>query len=213
MDVRFKTPANFYICGQSQCGKSHLVRRLLYHLEELFNPVPTKIVYCYGEYQKEFDELLTTLPNIVLVEGFPDNMYNLTNEHDNSLVVLDDFMSHCSNDQRVSDLFTCGSHHRGISVLYLTQNLFPPGKLSRTISLNSHYMVIFRNPRDALGISTLARQMFPKHNGYLMDSFNDATNKPYGYLLIDCHQLTPENMRLRTNILPGERQFVYVKRT
>jgi hypothetical protein len=101
----------------------------------------------------------------------------------------------------------------GVSVLYLTQNLFPPGKLSRTISLNSHYMLIFRNPRDSLGVSTLARQMFPKHTKYLLDAFHDATREPYGYLVIDCHQLTPENMRLRTSILPKEKQIVYVKRT
>ena len=68
-------------------------------------------------------------------------------------------------------------------------NLFPPGKLSRTISLNSHYFVIFRkNPRDSLGISTLAKQMFPGRTDYLMESFWDATSRPYGYLVIDCHQ-------------------------
>ena len=128
-------------------------------------------------------------------------------------IVLYCIMSQCSNDQRVADLFTRGSHHRGISVLYMTQNLFPPGKLSRTISLNSHYFVIFRNPRNSLGISTLAKQMFPGRTDYLMESFRDATSRPYGYLVIDCHQLTPENVRLRTNILPGERQIAYVKRT
>ena len=96
---------------------------------------------------------------------------------------------------------------------HFISHLFPPGKLSRTISLNSHYMVIFRNPRDSLGISTLAKQMFPKHINYLMEAFDDATSKPYEYLMIDCHQLTPENMRLRTNILPGERQIVYARRT
>ena len=67
MDVRFKTPANFYICGQTQCGKSNMVRRMLWHLEDLFHPVPTKVVYCYGAYQKEFDELPS---NVELVEGF-----------------------------------------------------------------------------------------------------------------------------------------------
>ena len=128
-------------------------------------------------------------------------------------LVLDDLISQCSNDQRVADLFTRGLHHRGISVLYLTQNIFQPGKLSRTISLNSHYLVIFRNPRDSLGISTLAKQIFPGRTDYLMESFRDATSKPYGYLVIDCHQLTPETMRLRTNVLPGERQIAYVKRT
>ena len=210
MDVRFKTPANFYVCGQTQSGKSYMVRCMLRHLEELFDPVPTKIIYCYGEYQKEFDEFL---PNVELMEGFPNNVHELTKGHDNSLIVLDDLMSQCSNDQRVAGLFTRGSHHLGISVLYLTQNVFPPGKLSRTISLNSHYMLIFRNPRDSLGISTLAKQMFPKHTDYLLEAFRDATSKPYGYLMIDCHQLTPENMRLRTSILPEEKQIVYVKRT
>ena len=210
MDVRFRIPANFFICGQTQSGKSHLTRRILRYAEELFDPVPTKILYCYGEYQKEFEELS---PNVEMIEGFPDDIGGLTKDHRNSLIVLDDLMSQCSNDQRAVDLFTRGSHHMGVSVLYLTQNLFPPGRLSRTISLNSHYMLIFRNPRDSLGVSTLARQMFPGCTDYLLEAYGDATNKPYGYLLIDCHQLTPDCMRLRTNILPWERQVAYVKRT
>ena len=60
-------------------------------------------------------------------------------------------------------------------------------------------MLIFRNPRDSLGIATLARQMYPKNVGYLLESYNDATKRPYGYLLLDLHQLTPESMRLRTD--------------
>ena len=73
------------------------------HLEKLFYPIPTKIIYCYGEYQKEFDEFS---PNVKLVGGFPDNLSDMVRDHDNSLIVLDDLMSHCSNDQRVADLFT-----------------------------------------------------------------------------------------------------------
>ena len=157
MDVRFKVPSNFYISGQSQCGKSYLVRRLLYYLNELFHPVPSKVIYCYGEYQKEFDEL----HGVDFIEGFPEDLNELTQGHEQTLLILDDLMSECSKDQRVSDLFTRGSHHKGISVFYLTQNLFPPGKLSRTISLNSHYFIVFKNPRDSLGIATLAKQMFP----------------------------------------------------
>ena len=129
-----KTPANFYICEHSQSGKSYLVRSMLRHAEELFNPVPTKIIYCYGICQKEFEEMLQSMPNLTLVEGFPDNLCEMTRGHDNSLVVLDDLMSQCSNvDPRVSDLFTRDSHHLGMSVLYLTQNLLPPGERSRTI--------------------------------------------------------------------------------
>ena len=71
---------------------------MLRHLEELFYPIPTKIIYCYGEYQKEFDKIP---PNVELVEGFSDNLSNMIGGHDNSLLVLDDLMSQCSNDQRV----------------------------------------------------------------------------------------------------------------
>ena len=89
MDVRFKTPVNFYICGQMQSGKSHFTCRMFRHLEELFYPVPTKIIYCYGEYQKEFDELP---PNVELMREFPDNLSDMVRGHDSSLVVLDDLM-------------------------------------------------------------------------------------------------------------------------
>ena len=214
MDARFKTPANFYICGQSQSGKSYLVRSMLYNLDELFTPVPSKIVYCYGEYQPIFDEMKYKIPDISFVEGLPEDLYHILEGYENSMVVIDDLMAQCSKNQNISDLFTKGSHHRGITVMYLTQNLFPPGKQSRTISLNSHYMIIFKNPRDSLGISTLARQMYPRNANYLLESFHDATREPHGYLMIDLHQSTPEDMRLRTNVLPNQkRQYVYVKRT
>jgi hypothetical protein len=39
-------------------------------------------------------------------------------------------------------------HHRNISVMYIVQNLFHRGKHHRTIGLNAHYMVVFKNPRD-----------------------------------------------------------------
>ena len=60
-------------------------------------------------YQKEFAELSKTVPNIQFVEGFPNDLYDMTDAHDSSMVILDDLMSQCSNDQRVVDLFTRGS--------------------------------------------------------------------------------------------------------
>jgi hypothetical protein len=69
---------------------------MLWHVEELFNPVPTKIIYCYGVYKKEFEEMLQSMPNLTLVEGFPDHLCEMVRGH-NSLVVLDDLMSQCSN--------------------------------------------------------------------------------------------------------------------
>ena len=33
-----------------------------------------------------------------------------------------------------------------------------------------------------------------------MESFQDATSQPYGYLLFDLHPSTPDDYRLRSNI-------------
>ena len=92
----------------------------------------------------------------------------------------------------------------------MTQNLFNQGKQTRTISLNAHYLVMFKKPRDASQISHLARQMFPKKPKYLQEAYQDSTAEPFHYLFIDLRTTTPETYRLRTQIFPGETQYVYV---
>jgi hypothetical protein len=110
------------------------------------------------------------------------------------------------------NIITKGCHHHGISTLFLVQNRFPPGKHLRTISLNNHYIIAFKHPRDSLGASILARQAFPKAVNYVMESYEDAVSEPYGYLVFDMHPSTPEKCRLRTSIFPGEYQVAYLKR-
>ena len=83
------------------------------------------------------------------------NSYSLALEQDSyfdvnkrNLVVFDDQMIYARKDKRIVNLFTCGSHHRNLSLIYIVQELFQRGKGSRSISLNSHYLVLFKNPRD-----------------------------------------------------------------
>ena len=88
-------------------------------------------------------------------------------------------------DGRVTDLFSKGLHHDNANVLYISQNLFNKGKENRTISLKTHYLVLFRNPRDSAQVINLERQDYPDHSKYFKESFIDATSCPHGYLLID----------------------------
>ena len=53
-------------------------------------------------------------------------------------------MDEGGNYKRVLDLFIKDSHHKGITVLYLCQDLFPNGKFAKTISRNAHYTVRLR---------------------------------------------------------------------
>ena len=147
-------------------------------------------------------------------------------------------------------------------------NLFPKNKESRTISLNSQYIVVFKNPRDVSQTTTLAKQMYPGRVKFVQEAFADATSTPYGYILnrtppriyacarpyyrttvfsmytcqkvivvraaslliprcsggvrrCDVHSLrvhfkqdTPEDIRLRTSILPDDGvQYVYMPKS
>ena len=125
------------------------------------------------------------------------------------LLVIDDQMH--GVDQRISSLFTKGSHHRNLSVIYIVQNLFDQHKEHRTISLNAHYLVIFKNPRDGSQIVHLSKQMYPGKTHYVRQAFALATRQAHGYLVVDLKQNTPEGMRLRSHIFPGDRQEVYME--
>lgn len=168
----------------------------------MITPPPQEIVWCYGVYQDVF----ASMKNVRFVEGLPN-----VSDFDGSkrvLLVIDDLM-HEAND-KVAQIFTKGSHHRNISVLFLTQNIFHSSKHNRTMNLNSHYIVLFKNPRDVGQVAILGRQMYPKGK-FLEEAFKDATAKPYGYLFIDLKPNTEEQHRVKTNIFPDETpKYVYV---
>ena len=203
MDVRWTHPFTCVIAGPTGCGKTEFVKQIIQHVEDMVTPVPTKIIWSYGEWQPTYQSLLD---KVHFVQGLPDlPQYS----QEPLLVVIDDQMH--AVDQRISSLFTKGSHHRNLSVIYIVQNLFDQHKEHRTISLNAHYLVIFKNPRDGSQIVHLAKQMYPGKTHYVRQAFALATQEPHGYLLIDLKQTTPEGMRLRSHIFPGERQEVYVE--
>ena len=136
--------------------------------------------------------------DIEFVKGIPVNIEDeqFLNPAIKNLIVIDDLISEASNDKRICDLFTKGSHHRNLSVICLVQNLYYQGKESRTMSLNSQYLVLFNNPRDQQQIAVLARQMYPGQNEKFLSTYRMATSKPFGYLLIDLKPDTPNDKRL-----------------
>ncbi|KAL3100212.1 hypothetical protein niasHS_000222 [Heterodera schachtii] len=112
-------------------------------------------------------------------------------------MVLDDLMVGMGQ-QFLDTVFTRGSHNWGVSVVLVTQHLF--AKELRVARNNSHYLVLMRNPAGALQVRTLASQLFPTKSNYFTEAYRDATEKQFGYLLIDMHPESPELLRLKTNI-------------
>ena len=131
-----------------------------------------QIIYCYGEYQPIFDEIRQNMPEIQFYEGFPD-VKGITDPSFHTLMINDDLQNELLDNLELANLFTKGSHHRSISVIFLQQALFNKGKFSRLCSLNCHYMIVFKSPRDQTVISTLARQMYPGCGQYLIEAYKD----------------------------------------
>ena len=117
-----------------------------------------------------------------------------------NLIIFDDLITEEKCDQRIADLFTKGSHHRNISIMYLTQNVFPQGRACRDIALNMQYLVLFNNPIDRQHVATLARRIYPYTSVTLMRKFEDAIARPYGYLVLDFKSSTSEQDRLQTDL-------------
>jgi hypothetical protein len=70
-------------------------------------------------------------------------------------------------------------------------------------------MVVFKNPRDVSQIMGLMHQMYPQRTKYLLEAYTAATAKHHGYLVIYMKQETPDILRLRSHIFPGEKQIAY----
>ena len=208
--LKFKHPFTFCIVGPTGCGKTVFVKNLLKVYKEKIYPVPQKILYFFSIWQPLYTDILKDNPHIQFIENYGGEVNSLDSS-DTTLIVLDDLMEESKDDADIAKIFTKGSHHKNISVLFLSQNLFLQGKQIRTISLNSHYMAIFKNPRDRAQFSNLARQMFPGESEYLMECYADATKDAHGYILLDFKQDTPECLRVRTNIL-DKNPVIYLKK-
>ena len=206
---QFEHPFTCMVAGMPGSGKTVWVRSLLKQANRMINPPPERIVWCYSQWQPAYMEMLVSIPHIEFVKGIPPALEqdSYLDVNKRNLMVFDDQMIDASKDKRIVNLFTRGSHHRNLSVIYIVQNLFHQGKGSRSISLNSHYLVLFKNPRDKLQILTLAKQMYPGKTGLFLNQYEEAVKRPFGYLLIDLKTTTEDQCRLRTNVLPSEEGF------
>lgn len=197
--MKFQTPFSMLVVGPSGSGKSVLVDKVLRERDSLFDASYQKVVWCYGIWQSFYE----TLP-YEMHEGLPSE--DLLKQR-NFTLVIDDMMDEAQDTASV--IFTRISHHNDINCIFLTQNLFPRGKHSRSISLNSHYIILMKNTRDKAQIAHLARQVYPGNSRFLVESYQDATAQPFSYLLLDFKPESADQNRVRTGILPGEQHYAY----
>ena len=194
----FQHPFTMTVSGPTGCGKTQWVKDIL--TNGLIQPPPQRILFLYKRWQPLYDVIAANIAHVTFFNGIPPNLDSdeCLDPKVRNLVILDDLMTSCTKDTKVTDLFCEGSHHRNLSVIALNQNLY----FSRdpTQRRNTQYLILFRNPVDQMPVHMLARQMYPQNVRYFIDHFNKATEKPYGHLVVDLKPHTPEHARLKGNI-------------
>lgn len=207
-DLRFRNPSSFLLAGVTNAGKTTFTLNLLRNIDSMFQKPECKrnIVYFYREEQSALD--LFKEENIVH-EWFnrlptTDDIDNLTSSYlaTGSIFIIDDFQEELTKD--TVKLFTNKCHHRNCILILLAQNIFCKNPVFREISLNSTYILIFKNPRDASQINCFAKQFSPGDVTWVVKAYQEATRYPHGYLMFDTHQNTSELVRVRSHVLPHE---------
>ena len=206
MDVRFDNESVFTISGPSGSGKTVFVQNLIKYRKILFKNTTNKVHWFYGLIAPHhLDEKY-----IILHQGLPEGWSDLISPHD--MVILDDLFVESANNKEVTNAFTRLAHHRPCTLIFITQNIFHKSQDARTRNLNTHYLVLMKNPRDVQQISYISRQMYPPPNSsFLVDVFRNVTAEtPYSYILLDFRQNTPNSLRVRAGIFPHEQYRVFI---
>ena len=203
-DIRFQTPACFLLLGPSGSGKTHWLLTLLRNHATYFKKPLGVVYYFYLEDDKTHDQF-KAIPGLTvhMMKGAPktlEDVKDLLNRHSLNEVktlIFDDLYN--ENIDYLKTLFTVTSSHLNVSIFLLGQSIFKDPRL-RQLSLNTQYMIVFKNPRDKLTFSTLGSQVAPGRAPLVRQAIDHATQRPHGYLLFDFTQNIPEILRWRTNI-------------
>ena len=197
------------IAGPTGSVKTFWIHKLLRN--EIFTQPVSSILNCYGVFQNYFNDF--NIPNLTFHKGLPSKE-EVESLHDGNfhIIVLDDLMEYIIKSVDTQNLFTKYCHHYNITAIFDTQNVFAQGPCARTININTHILVIFANKRDESQALHLGKQLFPWNSKIFMEAYEDATSEMYGYLIVDCDPKSSRNIRMRTNIFPGEQIICYIKK-
>ena len=204
--IAFESPCSLIVSGPSGSGKSTFIFNLLENVGEMFTKTPIKIYYFYSVWQDLFDKC--KIKNLNFIKKIPDeNIIEDMTDGSHHLLIIDDLQIAALNDGFIANLFTRESHHRNLSVILILQNSFHQGKYARDISLNAHYFILFKYPRDKNQIKILGNQLGIRDK--IEEAYLSAPERPFSYLVIDLSPRSESEYMLRSNILSHDYTLVY----
>lgn len=81
--------------------------------------------------------------------------------------------------------FTIGSHHRNVTIAFISHIIFAQGKYRRSINLNIQDYILFKRNRDCQQIPTCNHKIIPANKQSIVEAYNDCESACYEYLLVE----------------------------
>lgn len=210
----FAQPTQLLISGPTKSGKTSLVTKILQNREVMFEPVAAK-VYWFYTMLNSITPVQEALSDVEFIEGIPDYDFISTKIVDNTpkILVMDDMQDVISTAKGATDMtkiFTRLSHHSDVSLIFLVQDMYYNPKMRR-ITNQCENLIVMANGSGIMGqVGHFASQQglnaqFVKD--YCLQNVRDLSS--HGYLLISNGANVGVD-RVRTNILPGEENIIFV---
>lgn len=187
----------------------------------LFLPVPVKKILFYRQKQPIYEEWDKAGLLDEMTEGMPERNDLLTRlseykDKGGCIIFFDDMSSLVQNyEEDFVHYWTIASHHYNVSFFLVLHSLFSPAL--RMLSLNTHRFFLTKSPRDVSQVRTLASQAFPGRSSFVVDAYEDATDRRYGFLILDFSPNCDSRLRVVANIFgpdpPSVYQYKEVSRT
>ena len=115
-------PFTSIVAGCTLRGKTVYVTKLLEYAKTTISPPPERIVWCYGQWQLMYFEMIKNIPCIEFNKDIPSDITPV-----NFWIVLADRMTWSGGERRITDIFTKGIHCRNLTVIYIVRNKFHKG--------------------------------------------------------------------------------------
>lgn len=130
----FPSPTTIMVSGSTQSGKTIFTKRLLENANGMFTVPPRRIVFWISPSIRRHETHNTQhrLPST----SDKEDLDNYSEGWDHVILVLYDLMLKITQWEDCVQHFMVTSHHRNITVLFLTQTLYPPGIYAVSIYLN-----------------------------------------------------------------------------
>lgn len=183
--------------------------KLAIFAEHVYNHKFDTVVWLYEGPPSSLPSL-ESIPNLIIQHGVPTSFEEFPL---NSLILIDDCSKQTANSKALLESAIQGCHHRQQSIVIALHNIFTTGENFRTLSLNSHYFILFKALRDRRQIYHFFQQLQPQNWKQFANIFDkEMAEGLHKYICVDCHPRSETNpyFRIKGSIFPSDAAgFVY----